>query len=75
MQNSNHNLNDMYRKINQTDLSSILSEMAEYVRHTDQESIKDYFLELSRTGLFYDAIGVITHIDMSDNSITITTDY
>ena len=60
----------MYRKINQTDLSSILSEMAEYVRHTDQESIKDYFLELSRTGLFYDAIGVITHIDMSDNSIT-----
>lgn len=49
--------------------------MAEYVRHTDQESIKDYFLELSRTGLFYDAIGVITHIDMSDNSITITTDY
>ena len=41
------------------DLKDILSQMQDYLDNTDDEMIEGYFLEISNSGLFHDAIGQI----------------
>lgn len=51
------------RTIKHTEFEKILTECISYIQSTDEESIKEYFKEFIRIGLFQDAIGKIVSID------------
>lgn len=63
----------MRRELTCNDLADIISEVASYLESTDESCLERYFMELSRTGLFHDAIGWVVH--SSDNCVIVETEY
>ena len=63
----------MERIIHYEDLATIVGEVVSYLEDTDESSIKGYFEELTNTGLFHDAIGLVVGRD--DLSVVVETEY
>ena len=63
----------MKRTINYDDLATIVGEVVSYLEDTDESNLKGYFEELTNTGLFHDAIGMV--IKRNNLSVVVETEY
>ena len=63
----------MKRTITYEDLATIVGEVFSYLEDTDESSIKGYFEELTNTGLFHDAIGMV--VERGNLSVVVETEY
>lgn len=54
------------------DLPNILHQMADYVKNNEPNMVDEYFEELSKCGLFHDAIGKVEKIEETDSGLEIT---
>ena len=63
----------MRRKLTPSDLPDIIEEVASYLESTDDSSFERYFVELTKTGIFHDAIGWV--VQCSDGCVTVETEY
>lgn len=55
------------------DLKKILEVCISYIQNTDEESKRDYFLDIVNTGLFVDAVGKV--VRCNPREVEITTEY
>lgn len=53
------------------DLKNILSQMVDYIDNTEEDINEQYFLEISNSGLFHDAIGKIKKISKQNDTTQI----
>ena len=63
----------MEREIKYNDLADIVGEVISYLEDTDESSLEGYFLELTNTGLFHDAIGMV--VRRTNNSVIVENEY
>lgn len=63
----------MEREIKYDDLADIVGEVISYLEDTDESSLEGYFLELTNTGLFHDAIGMV--VRRTNNSVIVENEY
>lgn len=63
----------MRREIKYDDLADIVGEVISYLEDTDDSSLEGYFEELTRTGLFHDAIGKV--VGRTNNSVMVENEY
>ena len=63
----------MEREIKYDDLADIVGEVISYLEDTDESSLEGYFMELTNTGLFHDAIGMV--VRRTNNSVIVETEY
>ena len=64
----------MEKKITKENLAEVLEEMAAYVESEGiDEFTEGYFEEITKTGLFHDAVGKI--VARENGSVTVVTEY